>query len=69
MQVMSTIMRLVIISTMASTAIGLMYSGWYYDGENYEWDESYTNSHLAPAKWSGAAYLLAVATFPYGVVS
>ena len=60
-------MRLVIIAIMAITAIGLMYSGWYYDGEDYEWDESYTNSHLDAFKWSGAAYFLAVAAFAYGV--
>jgi len=66
LQVTSTIMRLVIIAIMAITAIGLMYSGWYYDGSDYEWDTSYTNSHLSAFKWDGAAYFLAVAAFAYG---
>lgn len=68
LQVTTTIMRLVIVALMAITAIGLMYSGWYYDGEDYEWDESYTNDHLEAFKWSGAAYFLAVAAFAYGML-
>merc|ERR1719361_345951 len=67
LQVTSTILRMVVIATMAVTSIGLIYSGWYYNGSDYEWvgnDYSYDADNLW--NWSDIAYFMAVAAFAYG---
>ena len=52
---------------MIFTSIGLMYSVWYYDGDNYIFIESYSfDTTISSWKWSGIAYIIAVSAFAFG---
>lgn len=63
-QIFATGARILIISLMIFTSIGLIYSSWYYDGEAYQLSTidlsgKYAEGTLA-WKWSGMAYMIAV---------
>jgi len=61
--------RVIIISLMMLTSIGLIYSSWYYDGSQYRFNELTEGNYaigVSPWKWSGMAYMIAVCSFAYG---
>jgi len=68
-QTFSSIMRFIIIFVMLFTAIGLMYSGWSYNGQTFE---QYTGSSphygegVAAFQWAKTLSFFGIAGFAYG---
>lgn len=71
LQVTTTVLRMIVVAMMVICSIGLLYSGWYYDGDDYVWEAdvgvaSYDTTNLW--NWGDIAYFMAVAAFAYGVL-
>eukprot|EP01084_Bolivina_argentea_P101323 181681_1 len=67
LQVSATIARVIIIFLMVFTSIGLMYSVYYYNGNNYIIFPEYTfTNDISAWNWSGLVYIIAVSSFAFG---